>query len=151
MFPLTSNSNVSHVSTLYKTMRLVEAIFLVIFTTSLCSASSANTKTKSHKVGNHPSSSSQIPRIINNLDHPSNHNYNTMSNSNIPSINKPAFIETSRPSTPSTDSDSGSVSTSSTSWENTKVVEPHTGYKKVLDWRRRLYWQSCGRMPSCPW
>jgi UDP-glucuronate 4-epimerase len=57
-----------------------------------------------------------------------------MSNSNIPSIDKPAFIETTRPSTPSTDSDtdSGSVSTTSTSWENTKVVEPHTGYKKVL-------------------
>jgi UDP-glucuronate 4-epimerase len=57
-----------------------------------------------------------------------------MSNSNTPSIDKPAFIETSRPSTPSTDSDSdsGSVSTSSTSWANTKVVEPHTGYKKVL-------------------
>jgi UDP-glucuronate 4-epimerase len=55
-----------------------------------------------------------------------------MSNSITPSINKPALFDVSRPSTPPTESDSASVSTASTSWENTQVVEPHTGYKKVL-------------------
>jgi UDP-glucuronate 4-epimerase len=55
-----------------------------------------------------------------------------MSNSNASSTNKSILFDVSRPSTPTTDSDSVSVSTASTSWENTQVVEPHTGYKKVL-------------------
>jgi hypothetical protein len=53
-------------------------------------------------------------------------------NSNTPSINKPALFGMSRSSTPATDSDSGSVTTSGVSWENNQVIEPHTGYKKVL-------------------
>jgi UDP-glucuronate 4-epimerase len=55
-----------------------------------------------------------------------------MSNSNTPSIDKPPLSITVRPSTPTTDSDSGSATSSGTSWENTVVIEPHTDHKKVL-------------------
>lgn len=40
-----------------------------------------------------------------------------------------------RPMTPTTDNDSASVTSSTTtsySWQNTSIVEPHTGHKKVL-------------------
>jgi len=46
-------------------------------------------------------------------------------------LNKLTINTPERPSTPSTILDSNSVS-SSTSWQGTEVVEPHTGYKKVL-------------------
>jgi UDP-glucuronate 4-epimerase len=48
-----------------------------------------------------------------------------------PSVSKPC-VEVEVTSTTTTDNDSVSISTASSSWENTEVVEPHTGYKKVL-------------------
>jgi UDP-glucuronate 4-epimerase len=44
-------------------------------------------------------------------------------------------IQMDRPMTPTTDNDSASVTSSTTasySWQNTTIVEPHTGHKKVL-------------------
>jgi len=52
---------------------------------------------------------------------------------NSPAINK-NFITFETPSTPTTtDTDSSSsIASSTTSWENVEVLEPHTGHKKVL-------------------
>jgi hypothetical protein len=64
---------------------------------------------------------------------PFNNNYNTMSNSNTSSTDKPAHRNIASIHTINRlESDSGSVSTSSASWANTEVVEPHTGYKGLV-------------------
>jgi UDP-glucuronate 4-epimerase len=53
--------------------------------------------------------------------------------SNSPSIYKPPVANIMRPSTPTTDSDSDSVTSNGTaSWENTAMLEAHTEHKTVL-------------------